>query len=156
MDKLLLEIQKIQSRMGILVETTIPPSIWSKLTKYFDEVAGVGKKELDNLSEKGLIDPNELKWLNQNADLIKSKASKLIYIPKAKASDRNYNYLQVSHQIYSLLVLTFVLLMNAKYKLRYRQPIQYILQSTNQLKLLRLFLSDQLRNQIYIRIHRMV
>ena len=77
MDKLLLEIQKIQSRMGILVETTIPPSIWSKLTKYFDEVAGVGKKELDNLSEKGLIDPNELKWLNQNADLIKSKASKI-------------------------------------------------------------------------------
>ena len=63
--------------MGILVETTIPPAIWSKLTKYFDEVAGVGKKELDDLASKGLIDPYELKWLNQNADLIKSKASKI-------------------------------------------------------------------------------
>lgn len=77
MDKLLLEIQKIQSRMGLIVETTIPPAIWSKLTKYFDELAGVGKKELDDLAEKSLIDPYELKWLNQNADLIKSKASKI-------------------------------------------------------------------------------
>ena len=75
MDKLLLEIQKIQSRMGILVETTIPPAIWSKLTKYFDEVAGVGKKELDDLASKGLIDPYELKWLNQNEKTFSDRGS---------------------------------------------------------------------------------
>ena len=83
MDKLLLEIESIKKQMGInvnsnlLFESKMPPEIWVKLTKYFDDIAGVGEKELDELVSKGLIDDADLKWLKNNIDEIKLKSKNI-------------------------------------------------------------------------------
>jgi hypothetical protein len=82
MNKLILEIEKMKSNMGIvnnshkdlLFEATIPPDLWVKLTKYIDDLAGLGKRDLDDLVTRKLIDADELKWIKQNADEIKLMA----------------------------------------------------------------------------------
>jgi hypothetical protein len=82
MKSLVLEIDSIKKMMNIkeslLNEAVVPAKIWTKLSKYFDEIAGAGERSLDELVTNKRITSTELAWLKRNASDIARKAKNIV------------------------------------------------------------------------------